>query len=172
MRNLSLIVVLTDKNLEQQKILAAYEQLICSSEDMRALVDDHRNTIEFLQKEKTKAEASLECAAKKVTAAEKRSQSVSKKLDNLLVVVKSRVDPVGVFSNYLDNLKKKSFIYSPVEDDTVDVKLAEYLNSLPDSQALTELFSRESEGIYHFGTKRVFVKIENGKVISKYLYAI
>ncbi len=25
---------------------------------------------------------------------------------------------------------------------------------------------RESEGIYHFGTKRVFVKVENGKIIS------
>jgi len=155
--------------LRLESTLIAYEQLICSNEDMGSLLDEHKTTIEFLQKEKEKADIALEGASKKVAAVEKRNQTINKRLDNLLVVVKSRVDPVGVFSNYLNNLKTKSFIYSPIEDDIVDIKLAEHLNSLPDSKALTELFSRESEGIYHFGTKRVFVKIENGKVISKHL---
>lgn len=30
------------------------------------------------------------------------------------------------------------------------------------------MFLRESEGVYLFGTKRVFVKVEKDKIISKY----
>ncbi len=48
----------------------------------------------------------------------------------------------------------------------MDLKLAEYLNSLPDPHGMSLLFMRESEGIYHFGSKRVFVKVENSKISS------
>ena len=99
---------------------------------------------------------------------EKNNEILSKKLDNLMIIVRSKMEPSGVFDAYLRNIKSKTYVYSPVEADTVDIELAQHLNSLPDSQALSELFIRESEGIYHFGTKRVFIKIENGKVISKF----
>jgi hypothetical protein len=69
----------------------------------------------------------------------------------------------------LDNLKimvgeakTRSAPYMPKPDDPVDVALSEYLNSL-DSPILIP-FTRENEGIYLFGTKRVFLKLENNNI--------
>lgn len=58
-------------------------------------------------------------------------------------------------------------MYVPVKDDPIDKKLAEFLNNFPDRQRLKVMFLRESEGVYLFGTKRVFVKVEKDKIISK-----
>ena len=58
-------------------------------------------------------------------------------------------------------------MYVPVKDDPIDKKLADFLNNFPDRQRLKVMFLRESEGVYLFGTKRVFVKVEKDKIISK-----
>ena len=58
-------------------------------------------------------------------------------------------------------------MYVPVKDDPIDRKLAEFLNNFPDRQRLKVMFLRESEGVYLFGTKRVYVKVEKDKIISK-----
>ena len=59
-------------------------------------------------------------------------------------------------------------MYVPVKDDPIDRKLAEFLNNFPDRQRLKVMFLRESEGVYLFGTKRVYVKVEKDKIISKW----
>ena len=58
-------------------------------------------------------------------------------------------------------------IYIPVKDDPIDVKLAEFINNYPDRNKLKVMFMRESYGIYHFGTKRVAVRVEAGKIIIR-----
>ena len=59
-------------------------------------------------------------------------------------------------------------MYVPVKDDPIDRKLADFLNNFPDRQRLKVMFLRESEGVYLFGTKRVYVKVEKDKIISKF----
>lgn len=44
------------------------------------------------------------------------------------------------------------------------MKLAEYINNYPDRQKLKIMFMRESDGVYEFGSKRVAVKVEKGKI--------
>mmetsp|Transcript_94132 Transcript_94132/g.129610 ORF Transcript_94132/g.129610 Transcript_94132/m.129610 type:complete len:86 (-) Transcript_94132:83-340(-) len=44
------------------------------------------------------------------------------------------------------------------------MKLAEFINNYPDRQKLKIMFMRESEGVYEFGSKRVAVKVEKGKI--------
>jgi len=51
-------------------------------------------------------------------------------------------------------------VYQPVKDDPVDKKLAEYINCAPSRVRSHMNFVRESEGIYKYGKKRVFMKIE------------
>lgn len=48
----------------------------------------------------------------------------------------------------------------------IDVKLGEFINSLPNPTTFTNLFQRENEGIYHFGSKRIFIKLEQEKLIG------
>ena len=54
-----------------------------------------------------------------------------------------------------------------VSNDDIDLRLAEYINAQSNPNKLTTLFIRERDGVYQFGTKRVFVKMEGGKIFSK-----
>lgn len=58
-------------------------------------------------------------------------------------------------------------MYVPVKADEIDTRLADYINSTNDPHKLTRMFLREREGVYTFGSKRVYVKMENGKIFSK-----
>ena len=45
----------------------------------------------------------------------------------------------------------------------MDSTLAKYLNKYPEREKLKILFLREADGVYQFGQKRVYVKIEKGE---------
>ena len=58
-------------------------------------------------------------------------------------------------------------VYIPAKDDAVDKKLAEFINNYPERNKLKIMFMRESEGIYQFGSKRVFCRVEKDKIIIR-----
>ena len=68
---------------------------------------------------------------------------------------------------YIIDLKSRIAVYIPVKGDLIDKKLAEYINNYPDRQKLKIMFMRESEGVYQFGTKRVYVKCVKDKIEIK-----
>ena len=45
------------------------------------------------------------------------------------------------------------------------MQLSTYINNYPERDKLKIMFLRESEGVYLFGQKRVYIKIEKGKNI-------
>lgn len=63
--------------------------------------------------------------------------------------------------------QSKLFMYQPVKDDPIDKKLGEYINNAPSVIRSKMDFVRESEGIYKYGKKRVFMKIEGDSVIIR-----
>ena len=54
-----------------------------------------------------------------------------------------------------------------MKDDPVDKRLAEYINSQPMNVRTKMGFEREQEGIYKYGKKRVFMKIEGEHIIIR-----
>ena len=47
-----------------------------------------------------------------------------------------------------------------MKGDSIDIKLAEYINNAPERASLKSLFVRENEGLYMFGTKKTNIKLE------------
>jgi len=74
---------------------------------------------------------------------------------------------IDALKAYIIDLKQRIAVYIPVKTDGVDMKLAEYINNYPDRKKLKIMFMRESEGVYEFGTRRVMVKVERGKILVK-----
>lgn len=68
--------------------------------------------------------------------------------------------------NYIIDLKQRIAVYIPIKDDFVDKKLAEFINNYPERSKLKIMFMRESEGVYQFGTKRVYVRVDKDKINS------
>jgi len=60
------------------------------------------------------------------------------------------------------NHKLRYSVYIPKKDDTVDRMLGGYINGRPEDDPLKIMFLRESEGVYRFGSKRVYIKTEKG----------
>lgn len=65
---------------------------------------------------------------------------------------------------YITELKQRISVYVPYKDDKIDRKLAEYINDYPERSKMKIMFSRESEGVYQFGSRRVAVKAEKDGV--------
>ena len=75
---------------------------------------------------------------------------------------------IETLKNYIIELKQRIAVYIPVKDDTIDKRLAEFINNYPERQKLKIMFLRESEGVYQFGTRRVAVRVDKDKINSKH----
>jgi Growth-Arrest-Specific Protein 2 Domain len=62
-------------------------------------------------------------------------------------------------------LNKYPIAYTPELNDNLDSALAEFINMHKHSLFIS--FVREKEGVYQFGSKRVFLKLENGKIYAR-----
>lgn len=56
-------------------------------------------------------------------------------------------------------------VYVPKRGDAIDQELGRFLNTYPEREQMKILFLRESEGVYQFGSRRVYVKIEKGNQV-------
>ena len=70
-------------------------------------------------------------------------------------------------TDILNDVANKMQFYVPVKTDQTDLALGDFINHFPDKKKLKIMFMRESEGVYHFGTRRVMVKVERGKIMIK-----
>ncbi len=84
----------------------------------------------------------------------------------MLRQLKDAEQEIETLKQYIIELKQRIAVYIPVKDDSIDKKLAEYINNYPERQKLKIMFMRESEGIYQFGTKRVYVRVDKEKINS------
>ena len=69
--------------------------------------------------------------------------------------------------NYIIDLKARVAVYVPIKGDPIDQKVAEFINNYPDRNKLKVMFMRDSEGVYEFGSKRINVRIEKGRILIR-----
>ena len=104
--------------------------------------------------------ASQETASEKVDA--------HRAIKELNQQIQEREDYILNLRKVIIEIREGNPLYIPVKEDPVDNALADYINSLTDPGKVKVLFLREGEGVYQFGTKKVFVKSEGGKIQSKF----
>lgn len=90
------------------------------------------------------------------------SKTLEKELQNLTTESKEKIVEL---QNRITDLEKNQAIYICKKYDRIDEGLGEFLNKYPEREQLKILFVRESEGVYQFGSRRVYVKIEKGNQI-------
>jgi hypothetical protein len=80
-------------------------------------------------------------------------------------IVSEKEMEVEAMRTAVHELKHSNPVYFPVAEDIIDQAIADYFNSRDD--VLIVPFVRESYGVYLYGSKRVMVNIERGKLIVK-----
>ena len=64
-----------------------------------------------------------------------------------------------------EQLEKNQGVYIAKKNDKIDKTLGNYLNKYPEREQMKIMFLRESDGVYQFGQKRVYIKVEKGDKI-------
>ena len=77
-------------------------------------------------------------------------------------MIKNAQDKIQQLIEQNKQLLKKHPMYIPQHHDKIDVALANFINKYPEREKMKIMFLRESEGVYQFGQKRVYIKIESG----------
>ena len=80
-------------------------------------------------------------------------------------IVNEKEIELDALRNAVNEIKNSNPVYFPVPDDNIDKAIADYFNCRDD--VLIVPFVRESYGVYLYGTKRIMVNIERGKLIVK-----
>ena len=117
-------------------------------------------------------EEELKNASDHIHDCEERVEEATKRSLELLKQLKDAEQEIETLKQYIIELKQRIAVYIPVKDDAIDKKLAEYINNYPERQKLKIMFMRESEGIYQFGTKRVYVRVDKEKINSNNLFKL
>ena len=106
----------------------------------------------------------MNTAAEYIFEMEDKVYKANKTSLELLRQLKDAEVEIETLKNYIIELKQRIAVYIPVKDDPIDKRLAEFINNYPERQKLKIMFMRESEGVYQFGTKRVWVRVEKDKI--------
>ncbi len=101
-----------------------------------------------------------------------RAYALEKSNDELIQVINGKDEEINNLRDAITELIEQLHMadggpkYVPAKGDAVDNALADYLNSNKDAAKYRVLFIRESEGVYQFGSKKIYIKIEGDKVLS------
>ena len=106
----------------------------------------------------------LESASRYISELEVKILMANNTSLDLLKRLRDAEQEIDTLKTYIIDLKSRIAVYIPVKNDSVDKRLAEYINNYPERAKLKIMFMRESEGIYQFGTKRVYVKVDQGGI--------
>ena len=117
--------------------------------------------------QRSKLQKSLKATSNYVAQLEDRVYSANKTSLDLLKNVRDLEFECATLKNYIIDLKARVAVYVPIKDDQTDLKLAEFINNYPDRNKLKIIFMREGEGVYTFGSKKVHIKIEKGKIMIR-----
>ena len=69
---------------------------------------------------------------------------------------------IAELSDIIGKLEHTQVIYIAHRTCKIDQAVAGFVNKYPERKKLNIMFLRESEGVYKFGQKRVYIKIEKG----------
>ena len=142
-------------NKAQASTILAQEETITAKEDVENQLDMVREHNELMDGQKDELNKELENASDyilrledKFFEAKKTSLDLLKQLKEAELEGDAMAEEVEMLKAYIIDLKSRIAVYIPVKGDTIDKKLAEYINNYPDRQKLKIMFMRESEGVY------------------------
>ena len=132
--------------------------------DIQTQLDKTKEVNEEYTQDRVVLRKELEKASDFMVDLEEKVHKANATSVTLLNKVKESEREIDILKDYIYELKSRVAIYIPVREDPIDKKLAEYINNYPDRSKFKIMFMRESSGVYLFGSRRIYVRVEKGKI--------
>lgn len=94
---------------------------------------------------------------------EGKYEELQKEFENKLVWSRDKINDMQELLSEME--QGSQCIYIAHRPDKIDMTLGNFINKYPERKKMGIMFLRESEGVYQFGSKRVYVKVEKGEKI-------
>lgn len=91
---------------------------------------------------------------------------IEEKFDEMANNCLQREEELFELTTKYEQLLESSSFYIGHRADHVDFTLANYIKQFPEREKFKIMFLRESAGVYQFGQRKVFIKIEAGNQIK------
>jgi hypothetical protein len=154
-------------NIELKNHIITLEQLLCVKEDVYGQLQSANERLAGRQADCDSLRSQADGNSKVIEQMNDKVYETEKCLIYLKNVVADKEDYMINLKKMILEMKDKASIYIPLSDDPVDKRIADWINSSNDPNKLTKLFIRERDGVYQFGSKRIYIKIENDKVFIR-----
>ena len=138
------------------------EQECCIQSDLKQFIEDFSALQQVYKSTRAEILKTLDSGCDFMLKESEKVLDECKKVDGMIDFIDEKEYEIENMRTVLSDIKNRTPTYVPIDNDPVDIALAEFLNSC--DQPVSIPFTRENEGIYTFGTKKVFLKLENGKV--------
>lgn len=142
--------------------LTYMEQSCCIVGDVSNLTETLSKFQKFYSSTSKSALKFLNSTTSQVLKETDTIKSECSKIGDLMNTVLEKDSETEHVKAIMSEIKERHPPYIPSLDDPVDVALFEFIKSSEDPIPVP--FTREEEGVYLFGTKRVFLKLENGNL--------
>ena len=152
---------------ELEQVIDSLNDKLEALKDIKAQFTGAQAVIAEITAEKDKLRQELNTAGDFMLDLEQKVHKANNTSLELLRQLKDAESEIDALKEYIIELKSRVAVYIPVREDDVDKRLAEYINNYPDRSKLKIMFMRESEGIYLFGTRKIYVRVEQGKIIIR-----
>lgn len=144
--------------------ILSLNEVISKKKDVEDQLQECLNREQDNQAAREKVQLELDNATDYILELEEKVYKANKTSLELLKQLKDAEVEIETLKQYIIDLKQRIAVYIPVKEDSIDKKLAEFINNYPERAKLKIMFMRESEGVYQFGTKRVAVKVEKDNI--------
>ena len=158
----NMIIDLRRKIIETSSNQIALEEMYCIKSDVSSMIEELGKVQKIHNEGKDIILKGLEQGVEYVMKESDQVIEETRELDCMIDSLDNKDYELDNLKIMVGEAKTRSAPYLAKPDDPVDVALSEYLNSLDDSILVP--FTRENEGVYLFGTKRVFLKLENSNI--------
>lgn len=147
---------------EAKHNIATLEQLCCVQEDLHQLVEQMKAQGDLQRRGKDSLLEELGFLSEQTARQAQRSMEESRLLSKYAEMVESQEEEMDDMKLQVLQLQHQTSTYVPTKDDPVDAALAEFLSAR--NQPLLVPFQRQDRDLYLFGTRRIFMKLENGRI--------
>lgn len=154
-----------EKTLENYVVsneLIYMEQSCCIVGDLSNLNDTLGKFNEFYT---NTSKAALKCLDSTTSEVLKETNSIKNECDKIGEIMDNVLDKDSETDRVkaiMAEIKERHPPFIPTLDDPIDIALFEYMKSC--EEPIPVPFTREEQGVYLFGTKRIFLKLENGNI--------
>lgn len=138
------------------------EQICCIKADLSQLIEELKRLHKVYTEGRDHILKDLDSGSEFVLKEAEKILAEARQIDPMIDGIDEKDFELDNLKGIIGEIKGRNPPYIPVKDDPLDLALSEYLNTR--DKDLDIPFTREDEGVYMFGTKRIFLKLEQGNI--------